>query len=279
MAFLQRWTPRAYGEEVPPASPPRTGWIRRLTGACMRHRGVALGALTASVFGRQPRGGRPAAHPGRRRRRGGRLHRRARGGRGRDRSGWRSSGSARRSCAATWPAGSRSTSSTTCAGRCSPPCSGSTASGRTRCAPARWSPGRSPTCSWCSRCCRWCRSSLGVVVLVVASVAAMLWLSPLLDAGRAGHAARGRWSRCGRAGRCSRPRGRRSSGRPTSPSRWRRPSPASASSRASGRRPARSRRSNAGAGGLFAERMRAARMTARLNPTLLALPTLGPGRR
>ena len=29
------------------------------------------------------------------------------------------------------------------------------------------------------------------------------------------------------------------------------------------------------AGRLFAERMRAARMTARLNPTLLALPTLG----
>ena len=58
--------------------------------------------------------------------------------------------------------------------------SASTASARTRCAPARWSRARSPTCSWCRGCCRWCRSPSGTVTLVVTSVAAMLWLSPLL---------------------------------------------------------------------------------------------------
>ncbi|HWM57421.1 MAG TPA: ABC transporter ATP-binding protein [Pseudonocardia sp.] len=30
---------------------PHPGWIRRLTGACLRHRGVAVGALVVSVFG------------------------------------------------------------------------------------------------------------------------------------------------------------------------------------------------------------------------------------
>ncbi|WP_407692246.1 ABC transporter ATP-binding protein [Pseudonocardia xinjiangensis] len=34
---------------VPDAAPP--GWIRRLVSACFRHRGVAIGALVASVFG------------------------------------------------------------------------------------------------------------------------------------------------------------------------------------------------------------------------------------
>ncbi len=45
----------AYGEAVPPtpetAPAAPTGWIRRLTRACLRHRGVATGALLASVFG------------------------------------------------------------------------------------------------------------------------------------------------------------------------------------------------------------------------------------
>jgi ATP-binding cassette subfamily B protein len=39
----------AYRGGVPDA--PSTGWIRRLTRACLRHRGVAAGALVASVFG------------------------------------------------------------------------------------------------------------------------------------------------------------------------------------------------------------------------------------
>ncbi|MBW0119197.1 ABC transporter ATP-binding protein, partial [Pseudonocardia abyssalis] len=34
-----------------PENAPPTGWIRRLTGACMRHRGVAIGALVASALG------------------------------------------------------------------------------------------------------------------------------------------------------------------------------------------------------------------------------------
>ena len=101
-------------------------------------------------------------------------------------SGSPSCGSRRRSCGATSAAGSRSTCSTTCAARSSPPSSGSTASGRTRCAPGRWSPARSPTstpagpavdraaraglracsssrrsppCCGCRRCSRWSRSS------------------------------------------------------------------------------------------------------------------------
>ena len=32
-------------------TPEAPGWIRRLTGACLRHRGVAVGALVASVLG------------------------------------------------------------------------------------------------------------------------------------------------------------------------------------------------------------------------------------
>ena len=79
----------------------------------------------------------------------------------------------------------------------------------------------------------------------------------------------------GRGDRCSRPPGRRSSRPPTSRSTWRRPSPASGSSRASGRRRARSRRWRGGRGSCSPSGMRAARMTARLNPALLALPTLG----
>ena len=104
------------------------------------------------------------------------------------------------------------------------------------------------------RCCG-CRRCSPLVALVMLPVAA--------------------WSRCGPGRRCSRPPGRPSSGPPTSPSRSRRRSPASAWSRASARRPARSRRWSGPRGRLFAERMRAARLTARLNPTLLALPALG----
>ncbi|QJY46789.1 ABC transporter ATP-binding protein [Pseudonocardia broussonetiae] len=37
-------------DSPPPGSPP-PGWIRRLVGACLRHRGVAIGALVASALG------------------------------------------------------------------------------------------------------------------------------------------------------------------------------------------------------------------------------------
>ena len=117
--------------------------------------------------------------------------------------------------------------------------------------------------------------ALGAVVLVVVSVGAMLWLSPLLTVvalvllpaagwitlrtqGDAvpGHLvgpAAGRRHRAARRGDGHRRPGRQ------------------------GLRPGGARGRHAGArrGRLFAERMRAARLTARLNPTLLALPTLG----
>jgi ATP-binding cassette subfamily B protein len=37
--------------DAPPAGPARAGWVRRLAGACLRHRGVAVGAVLASVLG------------------------------------------------------------------------------------------------------------------------------------------------------------------------------------------------------------------------------------
>ena len=265
---------RAYGGRVPDSPP--DGWIRRITRACLRHRGVT-GRRPAGVgVRRQPGGRRPAADPGGRRRRGAGLHRGARPGRGGDpRARARP---LRRVVPAPLPRGPTRPrpSSTTCAGRSSPRCSASTASGRTRCAPGRSSPGRSPTCS-CVQAAAVdgpagarrgrARDRLGRGDALALAAAHARGARPAARP-RAG-------SRCGRGRRCSPPPGRRSSAPPTSRSRWRRPSPAFGSSRGSARRRARSPRSSGGAARLFAERMRAARLTARLNPTLLALPTLG----
>ena len=66
--------------------------------------------------------------------------------------------------------------------------------------------------------------------------------------------------------------------RPTSPSRSRRPSPASGSSRGSGRRPREVATLEAGARRLYGERLRAARLTARLNPALRGAAHARPGR-
>ena len=71
--------------------------------------------------------------------------------------------------------------------------------------------------------------SLGTVVLVVASLAAMLWLSPLLTVIALVMLPLALFVTLrSRGPRCSRPRGRRSSGPPTSPSTSRRRSPACA---------------------------------------------------
>ena len=153
--------------------------------------------------------------------------------------------------------------------------SGSTASGRTRCAPGRWCRGRSPTCSSCRGCCRWCRFTLGTASLVVASVAAMLWLSPLLTLvalvvlpAAAIVTIRSRrslfpatWSAQQRAADVAQQVEETVTG-------VRVVKGFGQEAREVATLEGRARR-------LFAERMRAARMTARLNPTLLALPTLG----
>ena len=224
---------------------------------------------------RRPGCRRAAADPGRRRRRRGRLHRRARplrrrAGRARARPVRRC-----RSSAATTPGACPSTSSTTCAAACSTPSRGSTASGRTRCAPGRWRRGRSRTCSSCRGCCRWCPFTLGTASLVVTSIAAMLWLSPLLTLVTLVVLP---------AAAIVTIRSRRS----LFPATWSAQQQAAdvaqqveetvtgvrvvkgfgQEAREVATLEGRARR-------LFAERMRAARMTARLNPALLALPTLG----
>ena len=171
----------------------------------------------------------------------------------------------------------RSTSSTTCAGTSSPPSQRLDGAGRTRCAPGRW-------------------SSRAITDLQL--VQGLLAMVPLVARQRRarrrvarGHAvavaAAHRWSRssCCRRGDRDDPARRRS----LFPATW------SAQQQRGRRRPARRgdrhRRpggqglraggprgrhaGGAGARRLYAERMRAARMTARLNPALLALPTLG----
>ena len=190
-------------------------------------------------------------------------------------SGSPSCASRPRSCGGSSAAGSRSTCSTTCAVRSSPPSSGSTASGRTRCAPARWCPARSPTSTSCRASCRSCRSRW-------ATACSSSCRSPPCCGCR-------RCSRWWRSSCCrSRCGSRMRSRRALFPATW------SAQQKAAdiaqqveetvtgvrvvkgfGQEAREVATLEAGARRLYGERLRAARMTARLNPALAALPTLG----
>ena len=266
----------------PPVPPEmeRRGWIRRLTGACLRHPGVTAAALGVVRARRRPGRRRAAADPGRRRRRGGRLHRRARARRRRAGRARRSSSSARRSCAATSPGGCRSTSSTTCAAASSTPSQRLDGERQDALRTGQVVSRAITDLQLVQGLLSMVPLTLGTASLVVASVAAMLWLSPLLTAGRARRAAgRRRWSRSQLAavavpGDLVGPAagGRRRAARRGD--RHRRPG--GQGLRAGG--PRGRARWRGGARRLFAERMRAARMTARLNPALLGAAHARAGR-
>ena len=161
-------------------APPRPGWLRRLWGALRPHRRnvvIALGAAGAGPADRRAHAAGRAVHHRRR------HHRRHLADRPvADRAaGWSPpSGSPWRSCGGTGPAGSASTSRTTCAPRSTTTSSGSTSPATTRCPPASSSAGPSPTSAWSRACWRSCRSSWRTCLFLVVALVVMIWLSPLL---------------------------------------------------------------------------------------------------